>query len=143
MVPKSTFLRTADVAVVNFHFVKLYYFRLTLSDFSQPTPPHITSVTTELMNIAHRAFGEKDAWGHELFQLPLFMTGLETRDPIHVEWILSKMSRLRFRAALSQITSIQNQFGSRLSVHQIRKSLQSPTELEISVPMFADGWNNT
>lgn len=121
---RSTFLRTTEVAVASFYFVKLYYFRLTLSNFSQPTPPHITSVMSDLMSIAHRAFGEQDTWGHELFQLPLFMTGLETRDRIHVEWIISKMSRLRFRKSLSQIISIQDRTGSRLSIHRIRQSLQ-------------------
>jgi hypothetical protein len=122
--PRSTFLRTTEVAVTNFYFVKLYYFRLTLSDFSQPTPPRIISIMSDLMSTAHRAYGEQDTWGHELFQLPLFMTGLETRDRIHVEWIISKMSRLRFRTALSQIISIQDQTGRRLSIHRIKQTLQ-------------------
>lgn len=112
-----------QVAVANSYFMKTCYFRLTLSKFSQPTGPHITSVMSDLMSIAHRAFGEQDTWGHELFQLPLFMTGLETRDRIHVEWIISKMSRLRFRNALSQIISIQDRIASRLSIHRFRQSL--------------------
>lgn len=132
--PRSTFLRTTEVAVTNFYFVKLYYFRSTLSDLSQATPPHIISIMSDLMNIAHRAFGEQDTWGHELFQLPLFLTGLETRDRIHVEWIVSKMSRMRFRTALSQILSIQDRTGSRLSMHRIRQTLQGLTGEEILVP---------
>ncbi|KAJ5852354.1 uncharacterized protein N7529_011739 [Penicillium soppii] len=79
---------------------------------------------TSLMNIAHRAFGEQDPWGHELFQLPLFMTGIETKDRIHVEWIISKMSRLRFRTALSEIISIQDRMGRRLSMARVKQILE-------------------
>ncbi|KAL2826995.1 hypothetical protein BDW59DRAFT_160575 [Aspergillus cavernicola] len=123
--PRNPLQRTADAAVSNFYFVKLYYFRLTLSDSdcTQESPPHIIFAMTNLMNIAHRAFSEQDAWGHEIFQLPLFMAGIETNDQIHVEWIISKMSRLRFRTALSRIISIQDQIGGRLSIARVRQTI--------------------
>jgi hypothetical protein len=121
---RSPFLRTSDTAVSGFYFVQLYYFRLTLSDYTQESPPHIMFAMTSLMNIAHRAFGEQDPWGHELFQLPLFMTGIETKDRIHVEWIISKMSRLRFRTALSEIISIQDRMGRRLSMARVEQILE-------------------
>lgn len=131
--PRTPFLRTADAAVISLYFVKLYHFRLTLSDYTQATPPHIILAMTELMNIAHRAFGEQDYWGHEVFQLPLFMAGVETKDRIHVEWILSKITRLRFRTALSQIISIQDLTGARLSIARIRQILEGPVISDTAV----------
>ncbi|KAL4864813.1 hypothetical protein BDV12DRAFT_205514 [Aspergillus spectabilis] len=133
--PRSHFLRAAEAAVINFYFVKLYYFRLTVSDYTEPTPPHIMLAMTELISMAHRAFRGQGHWGHEIFQLPLFMAGIETKDPIHVEWIISKLSTLqvRFRTALSQIILIQGQTGSRLSVAHIRQILEGPAVLNAVV----------
>ncbi|KAL3457757.1 hypothetical protein BJX64DRAFT_280354 [Aspergillus heterothallicus] len=130
---RSPFLRVAEAAVVSFYFVKLYYFRLTLSDAqrTEPSQPHILLAMTELLNMAHRALSEQGHWRYEIFQLPLFMAAIETKDRIHVEWIVSRMSALRFRMAVGEIIRVQDQRGSRLSIAQIRRILEGSATPEL------------
>ncbi|KAL3443955.1 hypothetical protein BJX65DRAFT_311433 [Aspergillus insuetus] len=123
---RSPFLRVAEVAVISFYFVQLYYFRLTINNGTAPTPPYIMLTLAELMSLAHRALNEQDHWGHGIFDLPLFMAAIETKDRIHVEWILPRISTVRFRTALSQVIFIQDQTGNRLSIARIRRILESP-----------------
>lgn len=121
----------ADFAASNFNFVQIYYFRLIVDDSTQAAPPHIAFAMTDILNIVHRAFSEQEAWGHALFQLPLFMVGIETNDRIHREWIISKMSNLRFRVALSQVISIQDRSGSRLSIARVRQILEGSSRSDV------------
>ncbi|KAL4862779.1 hypothetical protein BDV12DRAFT_190165 [Aspergillus spectabilis] len=120
-----SFPRPAQAAVCFFYFVQIYYFRLTAPDSTQATPLHITLAMANTMNIVHQAFSQQEMGASELYQLPLFMVGIETRDQIHADWIQSRMSRLRFRSALSQIRSLQEKSGSRLSISDVREILCS------------------
>jgi hypothetical protein len=115
--PRSSFVRVAEAAVISFYFVQLYYFRLTLSSGTAPTPPHISATLAELMSLAHRALNKQDHWGHGIFDLPLLMAAIETKDRIHVEWILPRISAMRFRTALSQVIFLQDQTDPRKSGH--------------------------
>jgi hypothetical protein len=105
--------------------MQIYYFRLTLEDNTQPTPPHIINAMTDAMNAAYRTFGRGDL-GYDLFRMPLFMVGIETRDQIHVKWILTWLSSLRMGIALQQIIAIQQQTSVRLGMGQVRRILRSP-----------------
>ena len=80
---QSPVLRTSDAAVSGFYSVQLYYFRLTLSGRNKESQPHILFAMTSLMNIAHRAFGEEDTGGHELFQSPTSWQALKPRSNSH------------------------------------------------------------
>jgi hypothetical protein len=124
--PRLPFLRVAEAAVISFYFVQLYYFRLTLEDWIVPAPPHIILTLAELMSLAHRALSEQDHWGHGIFDLPLFMAAIETKDRIHVEWIIPRISTMRFRTALNQVIVLQDQTATRLSIARIRRILESP-----------------
>ncbi|KAL3495032.1 hypothetical protein BJX62DRAFT_222816 [Aspergillus germanicus] len=126
VVNTNSFLRVAEVAVISFYFLQLYYFRLTLEDLTVPTPPRIMLTLGELMSLAHRALSEQDHWGHGIFDLPLFMAAIETKDRIHVEWIIPRMGTARFRTALDQVIFLQDQTGTRPSVAHIRRILEKP-----------------
>ncbi|KAJ0414040.1 hypothetical protein BJY00DRAFT_321408 [Aspergillus carlsbadensis] len=125
--PRSPLLRVAEAAVLSFYFVQLYYFRLTVGEGAQPSPPHIMLMLAELMNLAHRALSEQHDWGHGIFDLPLFMAAVETRDQIHVEWILPRITAMRFRTAVGQVLFLQDQTGSRLSIARIKRILEGPS----------------
>lgn len=116
----------ANTAVTHFYFMQLYYFRLIVSDLAQPTPPH---------TMYSYCYDKPDEYclprlgpapkvrSHAMFRLPLFMVGIETKDCMHLDWIAT-----RFRTALSQVRSIQEQSKMRVSIVKIRQILQSQSD---------------
>lgn len=61
-------------------------------------------------------------------QWPLFLAGIETKDPIHQEWIMAHMQRDSLRVALKRTLQIQKHTGCRLSMAAVRDTLAPDSE---------------
>jgi hypothetical protein len=113
----------ADYDVVLFNALRVYYFRTTISDLSIKTPPEVETALENLFFVIERTFASKNNDLHDRLQWPMFIAGIETNNRIYGQWILSKITKNRARAALEQTIEIQSFTGKRLTMSEIRSLL--------------------
>lgn len=53
--------------------------------------------------------------------MPLFIAGIEAKDPIYQDWVLQKLSKGNFGINLEKILSMQKMSASRVDVRYLRK----------------------
>jgi hypothetical protein len=113
----------ADYDVVLFNALRVYYFRATLSDLEVETPPEVETALESLFFAIERTFASKNNDLHDRLQWPMFIAGIETNNRIYGQWILSKITKNRARAALEQTIEAQSLTGKRLTMGEIRALL--------------------
>jgi hypothetical protein len=113
----------ADYDVVLFNALRVYYFRATLSDLEVETPPEVETALESLFFVIERTFASKNNDLHDRLQWPMFIAGIETNNRIYGQWILSKITKNRARAALEQTIEAQSLTGKRLTMSEIRALL--------------------
>jgi hypothetical protein len=113
----------ADYDVVLFNALRVYYFRATLSDLEAETPPEVEAALESLFFVIERTFASKNNDLHDRLQWPMFIAGIETNNRIYGQWILSKITKNRARAALEQTIDVQSFTGKRLTMSEIRALL--------------------
>jgi hypothetical protein len=113
----------ADYDVVLFNALRVYYFRTTLSDLEVETPPEVETALESLFFVIERTFASKNNDLHDRLQWPMFIAGIETNSKINGQWILSKITKNRARAALEQTIETQSFTGKRLTMSEIRALL--------------------
>ena len=113
----------ADYDVVLFNALRVYYFRTTLSDLEVETPPEVETALESLFFVIERTFASKNNDLHDRLQWPMFIAGIETNNRIYGQWILSKITKNRARAALEQTIDVQSFTGKRLTMSEIRALL--------------------
>jgi hypothetical protein len=123
----------ADYDVVLFNALRVYYFRTILSDLSMETPPEVEAALKSLLFIIDRTFESKNNDLHDRLQWPMFIAGIETNDPIHRNWILSRMTKNRARATLEQTIEIQSFIGKRLAMSDIRALLWDENANDVGI----------
>jgi hypothetical protein len=119
---RSRVLMNADYDVVLFNALRVYYFRTTIFDLSIKTPPEVETALESLLFVIERTFASKNNDLHDRLQWPMFIAGIETNNRIYGQWILSKITKNRARAALEQTIEIQSS-GKRLTMSEIRALL--------------------
>ena len=113
----------ADYDVVLFNALRVYYFRATLSDLEVETPFEVETALESLFFVIERTFASKNNDLHDRLQWPMFIAGIETNSKINGQWILSKITKNRARAALEQTIETQSFTGKRLTMSEIRALL--------------------
>ena len=113
----------ADYDVVLFNALRVYYFRATLSALEAETPPEVEAALESLFFVIERTFASKNNDLHDRLQWPMFIAGIETNSKINGQWILSKNTKNRARAALEQTIETQSFTGKRLTMSEIRALL--------------------
>lgn len=123
----------ADYDVVLFNALRVYYFRTTLSDLEVETPPEVETALESLFFVIERTFTSKNNDLHDRLQWPMFIAGIETNNRIYGQWILSKITKNRARAALEQTIEIQSFTGRRLTMSEIRMLLCEEDANEVGI----------
>ena len=91
-------------------------------------PADIQNSLSIVLNIVQRTFPPTSTELHDRLQWPLFLAGIETKDAIYREWILSRLTSRRVAAALERTLDAQARAGRRLSMTEIRNLLYSDVE---------------
>jgi hypothetical protein len=117
----------ADFDVVLFNALRIYYFRSTVWDLKIETPQEIENSLKTILTITQRTFSTRSTELHDRLQWPLFLTGIETNDPIYQEWIFSRLTGTNVATSLQQILDAQALDGQRLSMIEIKDMLYSRT----------------
>ena len=113
-------------------------------DPSVASPPLIQIALKNLLSIVQRSFVSSRGELHDRLQWPLFLAGIETDDGIYKEWILSRITKNRARAALQQTIDIQSNSGKRLGMGEIRSLLYDSDAIEnFGVPVSQDNFFDT
>ena len=129
--PRSRVQMNADYDVVLFNALRVYYFRTKVAETESETPPEIQAALKNILTIIRRTFASNGNELHDRLQWPLFLAGIETDDGFYSDWILSRISKNRARAALATVIQRQTYSGKsvkRLSIHQIRSLLYKGQE---------------
>ncbi|KAH6991400.1 hypothetical protein BKA56DRAFT_574369 [Ilyonectria sp. MPI-CAGE-AT-0026] len=110
--PSTGLVAFAAAAVAIYHAIRLCCYRYT-----EHAPEKIRTIPAEqclsqLLAAAQRA--TSSAHSTSMFdglQWALFIGGIETKDTIHRDWIMSKLNLSRFKSALQTIIEVESQFG--------------------------------
>jgi hypothetical protein len=98
----------ALVTVTFFHAIQLYFCRSRDSYFGQfPVTAEFHSILSELIAAAYYTVTAGSVQLLERFQWSLLIAGIESHDPIHVEWILKTISDPILRNVLSLVKQKQ------------------------------------
>lgn len=116
----SRLLVNVDWSVALFFSLRLYLFRVT--DGVNPSTKTQDALTSLLLIAQRRLSSGKDEM-YRRFEMPLFMAGIETTDPIHREWILSKLTIGRYRRAMKAVLQLQKDWGVRAPWSTVRDIL--------------------
>ena len=120
-----------------FNALQVYYFRATISDLRMETPPEYQKCLKTLLTIVSRTFASRNSELYDRLQWPLFIAGIETKDEVYQNWI-SMLVCGRAAATLERVLHIQNNSGTRLTMHEIRGMLYDIEELTIHSTASSD-----
>jgi hypothetical protein len=87
------------------------------------TPTEIQESVKIIPTIIQRTFSARGTELHDRLQWPLFLAGIETRDTIYRDWILSRITSNRVAEALQQVIDAQESAGMRMSMIAVRDLL--------------------
>ncbi|KAH8672411.1 hypothetical protein BGZ61DRAFT_398449 [Ilyonectria robusta] len=91
----------ALVTVTFFHALQIYFYRSRNSHFGQrPVPSEIQWALRELVAAAYYTMATGPVQLLERFQWSLLIAGIETHDPVHLEWISRTISDPSMKHAL-------------------------------------------
>lgn len=106
-----------------FHALQIYHFRSTVAGCWTETPIEIQESAKIIPTIIQRTFSARGTELHDRLQWPLFLAGIEIRDTIYRDWILSRITNNRVAGALQQVIDVQESAGIRMSMIAIRNLL--------------------
>jgi hypothetical protein len=110
----------ALVAVTFFHAIQVYFHRSRDTYFGQlPVPSEIQQTLSELITSAFHTVATGPVQLLERFQWSLLIGGMETRDPVHLEWILANLSDPILKNLLNMIK--EEQEPPSISIKQLRQ----------------------
>ncbi|KFY49407.1 hypothetical protein V495_00596 [Pseudogymnoascus sp. VKM F-4514 (FW-929)] len=119
--PRSRLLVNADLDVILFNALRIYYFRSTIVDLNVETPPEIHAAVKTVLSVTQKSFVARRDEYHDRLQWPLFMAGIETDDGIYREWIVSSLISSHMLVALQRTVEMQITLGQRLEMSAIRQ----------------------
>ncbi|KAJ5979557.1 hypothetical protein N7481_006855 [Penicillium waksmanii] len=110
----------ALVAVTFFHAIQIYLFRSRDSYFGQlPISSEIQRTLNELIATAYQTVAAGPVQLLERFQWSLLIAGVETHDPVHLDWIFGILSDPILKAILKHVKRRQAIYP--VSMDEIRK----------------------
>ncbi|OQE20846.1 hypothetical protein PENFLA_c015G10247 [Penicillium flavigenum] len=110
----------ALVAVTFFHAIKIYFHRSRDSYFGQlPVPNEIQQTLSQLISAAFHTIATGSVQLLERFQWSLLIAGMETHDPVHLEWILANLSDPILKTLLNMVK--EEQGSPSISIKQLRQ----------------------
>jgi hypothetical protein len=110
----------ALVTVTFFHAIQIYFYRSRDTYFGQlPVPSEIQQTLSELVTAAFHTIATGPVQLLERFQWSLLIAGMETHDPVHLEWILVNLSDPILKNLLDMVK--EEQETPRISIKQLRR----------------------
>ncbi|KAH7156029.1 hypothetical protein EDB81DRAFT_376875 [Dactylonectria macrodidyma] len=110
--PTTESVAFAAAAVAIYYAIRLCYYRYTGESSGQAQNTAAEQCLARLLAAAQRATSH--AYSHSTWdglQWALFIGGIETRDAIHRDWIMGKLTTPRFKSALRTIAGVESQSG--------------------------------
>lgn len=121
----------ALVAVTFFHAIQIYFHRSRDSYFGQlPVPNEIQQNLSELIATAYYTIATGPVQLLERFQWSLLIAGMETHDPVHLEWILATLSDPILKNILNTVK--EEQQSRSISIKNLRQIIDPVSHDEIS-----------
>ncbi|KAJ9490029.1 hypothetical protein VN97_g3262 [Penicillium thymicola] len=121
----------ALVAVTFFHAIQIYFHRSRDSYFGQlPMPNEIQRNLSELITTAYYTIATGPVQLLERFQWSLLIAGMETHDPVHLEWILATLSDPILKNILNTVK--EEQQSRSISIKNLRQIIDPVSHDEIS-----------
>ncbi|XHF99619.1 hypothetical protein AWENTII_003114 [Aspergillus wentii] len=115
----------ACVTVTFFHALRIYLCRSTNHPFgSIPVHPDIQDSLSRLISAAYKTIATGAVQLLERFQWSLLIAGIETSDPVHLDWIKANISDASIRAVLHLILDEKTRLGGSISMQTIRGLVQ-------------------
>lgn len=108
----SRLLINVDWTVALFYALRIYLFRKL--DGTVPNTTVQQSLSAMLLIAQRRLSAGRDDMFRR-FEAPLFMAAIETKDPIHREWAIGKLTKPRYKRAANKILQLQHQWDVRAS----------------------------
>ncbi|CAG7964452.1 unnamed protein product [Penicillium nalgiovense] len=124
----------ALVAVTFFHAIQIYFHRSRHSYFGQlPVPNEIQQTLSELVTAAFHTVATGPVQLLERFQWSLLIAGMETHDPVHLEWILANLSDPILKNLLNMVK--EEQETPSISIKQLRQIIDPVSHGEIQATL--------
>ncbi|KAJ5831215.1 hypothetical protein EN45_052110 [Penicillium chrysogenum] len=125
----------ALVALTFFHAIQIYFHRSRDSYFGQlPVPNEIQQTLSELISAAFYTVATGPVQLLERFQWSLLIAGMETHDPVHLEWILANLSDPILKTLLNMVK--EEQEPPRISIKQLRRIIDPVSHGDIPGTLF-------
>ena len=125
----------ALVAVTFFHAIQIYFHRSRDSYFGQlPVPNEIQQTLSQLISAAFHTVATGPVQLLERFQWSLLIAGMETHDPVHLEWILANLSDPILKTLLNMVK--EEQEPPRISIKQLRRIIDPVSHDDIPRTLF-------
>lgn len=128
---RSRLLLNVDWAVALFYSLRIYLFR-ALNEVTVSSKVY-HAMTSILLIVQRRLSSGKDEMFRN-FQMPLFMAGIETNDPIHREWVTSKLTLPRYKRSIQEILQLQHECGVRALWSTVRDILHRQQYTSFTTP---------
>ncbi|KAJ5415172.1 hypothetical protein N7465_003867 [Penicillium sp. CMV-2018d] len=110
----------ALVAVTFFHAIQIYFHRCRDSYFGQlPVSGEIQQALSDLITTAFHTVATGPVQLLERFQWSLMIAGMETHDPVHLQWILANLSDPILKNLLNMVK--EEQESPSISIQQLRQ----------------------
>ncbi|KAI9375281.1 hypothetical protein BJX61DRAFT_531697 [Aspergillus egyptiacus] len=111
----------AYVTVTFFYALQIYLHRARWSSFgTRPVPTALQEALSSLIAAAYHAIRTGPVQLLERFQWSLFMSGLETTDPVHQEWIGKNLSDPAMKEGFDHLQAIKQQSPRDITMQKIR-----------------------
>jgi hypothetical protein len=105
----------ALVTVTFFHALDIYLYRCRDSPLGGlPAPARVQVALNELITAAYNAVSVGSVQLLERFQLSLLIAGLETRNPVHQDWIRANLSDAALKGVYSDMLLARGCSGIRM-----------------------------
>ncbi|KAJ5252656.1 hypothetical protein N7489_003066 [Penicillium chrysogenum] len=125
----------ALVAVTFFHAIQIYFHRSRDSYFGQlPVPNEIQQTLSQLISAAFHTVATGPVQLLERFQWSLLIAGMETHDPVHLEWILANLSDPILKTLLNMVK--EEQEPPRISIKHLRRIIDPVSHGDIPGTLF-------
>lgn len=108
--------------VGSFNALRIYFFRCQVGNSEIETPTKIQAAIQIVLATVHRALKAALASMYPRYQWALFMAGIECKDPMHRNWLVSRLTNTRIKMTLERIISIQEHvLLGRMSIAAVRE----------------------
>ncbi|KAJ4129249.1 hypothetical protein NW768_007784 [Fusarium equiseti] len=98
----------ALVTVTILHALQIYLHRSRESAFGEtPVPPEVATSLRELVEVAYHTIAMGPVQLLERFQWALLIAGIETRDPIHRDWISASISDPVIKSVYDHVLAVK------------------------------------